>query len=93
MSDLGNTNTNANINAKEISKINKEDNFDKVEIDIKLMQKMAFIYNALDNGWQIKKKDESYIFKKKHNYRREVFLDSYLDKFISKNCELKHIIG
>jgi hypothetical protein len=68
-------------------------NDNKVEIDINILQKMAFIYNALDNGWQIKKKGESYIFKKKHNNPREVFSDNYLDKFINKNCEITNIIN
>jgi hypothetical protein len=68
-------------------------NDNKVEIDINILQKMAFIYNALDNGWQIKKKGESYIFKKKHNNQREVFSDNYLDKFINKNCEITNIIN
>lgn len=77
--------------------VNMFDNDDignnKVEMDMNVAQKLAFIYNALDNGWQIKKKGDSYIFKKKHNNRREVFLDNYLDKFINKNVDLKKIIG
>lgn len=65
----------------------------KIEMDMNVAQKLAFIYNALENGWQIKKKGDSYIFKKKHNNRREVFLDNYLDKFINKNVDLKKIIS
>ena len=28
---------------------------DKIEIDNFMLQKMTFIYNALENGWDIKK--------------------------------------
>jgi hypothetical protein len=76
-----------------MNKGNIIDKINKVEVDINTVQKMAFIYNALEDGWQIKKKQDSYIFKKKHNNQREVFLDSYLDKFVNKNCEFKKIIN
>jgi hypothetical protein len=48
-------------------------------------QKMLFIMNALDEGWSIKKVKDSYIFIKKHENRREVFQENYLDKFIETN--------
>ena len=38
---------------------------DKLEIDKIKFQKMVFLYNALDNGWSIKKRNDSYIFTKK----------------------------
>lgn len=49
------------------------------------LQKMMFIYNALSNGWTVKKREDKYIFTKKHENRREVFLDSYLQTFIHAN--------
>lgn len=54
-----------------------------------LQYKKDFIYNALDDGWSVTKKQDYYIFKKKHEERKEVFLDSYLTKFIEKNMNLK----
>jgi hypothetical protein len=51
-------------------------------------QKMVFIMNALDQGWTIKKKDESYIFTKKHENRKEIFQENYLDEFIKSNAQL-----
>ena len=50
--------------------------------------KKDFIYNALEDGWSISKKEECYIFRKKHEQKKEDYLDSYLSKFIEKN--LKH---
>ena len=41
-----------------------------VEQDIKpdflKLQKMKFLYNALENGWTVKKKEKLYIFTKNH---------------------------
>lgn len=52
------------------------------EVDNKFQQKLLFIYNALENGWEIKKLGNKYIFKKENNEDKEVYLDNYLDKFI-----------
>jgi len=54
-------------------------------------QKMVFIMNALEQGWSIKKKDESYIFTKKHENRKEIFQENYLDEFIKTNMQLSII--
>ena len=48
-------------------------------------RKMIFIFNALENGWTIKKKNEKYIFKRKHNNKKEVFSEDFLKDFITKN--------
>ena len=46
---------------------------------------MVFIFNALENGWTIKKNNKKYIFKKKHNNENEILLDNYLKKFVNNN--------
>uniref|UniRef100_A0A6C0CRY3 Uncharacterized protein n=1 Tax=viral metagenome TaxID=1070528 RepID=A0A6C0CRY3_9ZZZZ len=61
-------------------------------IDFQDFQKMAFIYNALDEGWQVVKKTDRYIFTKKHEGRKEVLSDDYLKKFIVKNFSLDKLI-
>ena len=61
-------------------------------IDFQKFQKMAFIYNALDEGWQVIKKTDRYIFTKKHEGRKEVLSDDYLKKFIVKNFSLDKLI-
>ena len=43
-----------------------------------------FIMNCLDDGWKVSKKENNYIFTKKHENRREVFQDNYLDTFLEK---------
>ncbi len=51
-------------------------------------KKMVFLYNALNNGWSISKNEDYYVFKKKHQNKREVFTDTYLQEFICKNLIL-----
>lgn len=51
--------------------------------------KMKFIMNALDEGWSVKKKHETYVFTKKHEGKKEVFDNKYLDDFVKKNMEIK----
>ena len=60
----------------------------KVQMDSSTFQKMLFIYNAIHSGWTVKKQNESYIFRKKHEGKQEVFLDSYLNTFIKSNLTL-----
>ena len=44
-------------------KINCEEN---ISLDYVKLQKMAFLYNALEDGWTITKNDNNhYVFKKK----------------------------
>jgi hypothetical protein len=57
-----------------------------IQINKKQFQKMIFITNALDQGWSVKKSQDSYIFTKKHENRREIFLENYLENFIIKNA-------
>jgi hypothetical protein len=59
-----------------------------IKIDSAIQQKMRFIMSALENGWTVKKIEDQYIFTKKHEGRREVFMADYLEKFIEKNMGL-----
>jgi hypothetical protein len=63
-------------------------NMDK-QIDRTTFQKMQFIMNAIDTGWSVKKSDDNYIFTKKHEGKREVFMADYLEKFITENMKLE----
>ena len=54
-----------------------------VQMDRKQFHKMMFIQNALDQGWSVKKSAASYIFTKKHENKREIFQEDYLERFIS----------
>ncbi len=58
-------------------------------IDRIAFQKMNFIMNAIESGWTVKKTDGNYIFTKKHEGKREIFMADYLEKFIDKNMKLE----
>jgi hypothetical protein len=56
------------------------------------LKKMIFIMNALEEGWSVKKKNDAYIFSKKHENRKEIFMESYLENFILSNMLGKKFI-
>ena len=60
----------------------------QISISKSQFQKMMFLYNALEKGWKIQKTENSYIFTKKHEGKKEVFQADYLDKFIESNLHL-----
>lgn len=48
-------------------------------------QKMLFIINALEQGWVVRKNNDTYIFTKKHENRQEIFQENYLETFVASN--------
>jgi hypothetical protein len=54
-------------------------------VDLLTKQKMLFIFNSLENGWTISKRDDNYVFTKKHNNSSEVLSEQFLKSFILNN--------
>lgn len=76
----------SNISNKEIPIHNIPFEFPKnIKMERKEFQKLLFLSNALEQGWAIKKRNDTYIFTKKHENRREIFQEDYLEKFILSN--------
>lgn len=73
--------------------INMNIKSDKLTLDVGKFQKMLFLYNALDNGWSIKKKNNTYIFKKNHEGKKEVFDESYLSIFMKENSDINKLLS
>lgn len=65
----------------------------QMEIDKIKFQKMTFLYNALENGWSIKKRKDSYIFTKNHEGKKEVFDELYLAIFMTTNSDINNILS
>jgi hypothetical protein len=65
----------------------------QIEINQIKFKKMVFLYNALDNGWSIKKKLNSYIFTKNHEGKKEIFDESYLAIFMKDNANINNILS
>tara|TARA_B100000886_G_C20298716_1_gene438732 strand:- start:173 stop:412 length:240 start_codon:yes stop_codon:yes gene_type:complete len=61
------------------------DSIEHIKNDKATLQKMIFLINALEDGWCVKKEKESYVFTKKHENRREIFQENYLERFLISN--------
>jgi len=59
-----------------------------LNIDKQKIHKMVFLFNALENGWSIKKINKEYIFSKNHEGKREVYNEDYLENFIKDNSNM-----
>ena len=62
-------------------------------INDKQLKIMIFLMNALEKGWCIKKRKDQFIITKKHEGKKEVFDENYLEQFIQSNFDmdiLKH---
>ena len=64
-----------------------------IQIDKPTLQKMMFISNALEKGWKVSKSHESYIFTKKHENRKEIFQEDYLETFVASNFSMDFILA
>jgi hypothetical protein len=63
------------------------------KIDIIQFQKMILLFNSIEQGWTVKKRDESYVFSKPHENKKEVLEDSYLLKFMKTNLDVKKFVS
>jgi hypothetical protein len=63
-----------------------------IQFSKKEFQKMVFIINAIEKGWSVKKIEDSYIFIKKHEGKKEIFQNDYLEKFVETNLDISNII-
>tara|TARA_B100001063_G_scaffold197094_1_gene189238 strand:- start:258 stop:497 length:240 start_codon:yes stop_codon:yes gene_type:complete len=61
---------------------------EELEVDCIKLQKMAFIFNAVQSGWKVSMKDDTYVFTKKHEGKKEIYLDTYVKSFIEKNMDI-----
>jgi hypothetical protein len=62
------------------------------EISDITLKKMIFIFNALENGWSVTKNGTSYVFKKNHGGKKEIFLDDYLKRFMEENFSINNLL-
>jgi predicted transposase YbfD/YdcC len=64
-----------------------------LKIDAIIFQKMLLLYNSIEQGWSVKKQNESYVFSKKHEGKKEVLEDTYLLKFMKTNLDFNKIVS
>jgi hypothetical protein len=61
-----------------------------IKVDTFKYYKMLLLFNSIEEGWTVKKSNESYVFKKNHENKREILEDSYLLNFMKLNLELNN---
>lgn len=66
---------------------------ENLKVDVIKFQKMILLFNSIEHGWSVKKKDESYVFTKNHEGKKEILEDSYLKKFMNTNLDLNKLIS
>lgn len=49
--------------------------------------KETIILNAIEDGWSVQKKGDFYIFRKKHENKKEILSDDYLKIFLSNTTK------
>jgi predicted transposase YbfD/YdcC len=64
-----------------------------IKIDAIKFQKMLLLYNSIEQGWSIKKRNDSYVFSKSHEGKKEILEDSYLLKFMKTNLDINKIFS
>jgi hypothetical protein len=69
------------------------ENGNNISIENIKFQKMLFIYNAVNNGWSVKKENDLYIFKKGHDKKKEFFKDDFLSSFMVENFNIDTLLS
>ena len=64
-----------------------------IKLDIIKFQKMVLLFNSIEQGWSVKKKDGSYVFSKPYENKKEVLEDSYIAKFMNTNLDINKIFS
>lgn len=66
---------------------------ENVKVDVIKFQKMLLLFNSIEQGWSVKKRNESYVFTKSHEGKKEILEESYLMKFMKTNLDLNKVIS
>ena len=77
----------------KIELLDNEENKNYITINKIKFHKMVFLFNALDDGWSIKKRQKSYYFIKNHEGKKEILSDEYLSTFMKENMNLNKILS
>jgi hypothetical protein len=67
---------------------NPNNKFDSVTV-----QKMILLFNAIEDGWTVKKRKDTFVFTRKHEGKQEVMQESYLFKFVKHNLDITKLIN
>ena len=66
---------------------------ENIKIDVIKFQKMILLFNSIEQGWSVKKRNNSYVFSKNHEGKKEVLEESYLLKFMNSTLDLSKVFS
>ena len=66
---------------------------ENIKVDVIKFQKMMLLFNSIEQGWSVKKRDGSYVFTKPHENKKEILEDSYLLKFMKTNLDINKVFS
>ncbi len=66
---------------------------DAAQVDCMTLQKMAFVYNAVQSGWSVRKTKGAYVFRRRHGGERQIYLDSFLKQFVEENLDMDKLVS
>ena len=66
---------------------------ENIKIDVIKFQKMLLLFNSIEQGWSVKKRNDSYVFTKNHEGKKEVLEDAYLLKFMKTILDVSKFIS
>tara|TARA_B100000674_G_scaffold490513_1_gene506507 strand:- start:2063 stop:2290 length:228 start_codon:yes stop_codon:yes gene_type:complete len=64
---------------------------ENLKVDYIKLQKMAFVYNAVQSGWKVSMNGDTYVFTKKHEGKKEIYLDTFVKSFVEKNMDINKV--
>jgi hypothetical protein len=64
---------------------------DNLKINTIQFQKMVLLFNAIEDGWTLKKRDNAYVFTKNHEGKKEILHDDYLQQFMKQKLDMTHL--
>ena len=63
-----------------------------VKVDVIKFQKMLLLFNSIEQGWSVKKRNDSYVFTKNHEGKKEIFDEAYLETFMKTNFDINKFV-
>jgi hypothetical protein len=66
---------------------------ENIRVDVIKFKKMLLFFNSIEQGWSVKKRENTYVFTKNHEGKKEVLEDIYLTKFMNDNLDINKILS
>lgn len=66
---------------------------ENIKVDVIQFKKMLLFFNSIEQGWSVKKRENTYVFTKNHEGKKEVLEDIYLTKFMNDNLDINKILS